>query len=37
MDIAGTAWTKGERPTGPRFATGFGVRILNHWISSTQE
>ncbi len=37
MDIAGTAWTKTDKPTVPKFGTGFGVRVLHEWIASTQE
>ena len=37
MDIAGTAWIKGERPTVPKFGTGFGVRVLNDLIAEYYE
>lgn len=37
MDIAGVAWTKSAKPTVPKYGTGFGVRLLNHWISETYE
>lgn len=37
LDIAGTAWIKGDRPTVPRCATGFGVRLLNHLVSQYYE
>lgn len=32
MDIAGVAWIKSHRPTAPKPATGFGVRVLNQLI-----
>jgi leucyl aminopeptidase len=32
LDIAGTAWTSDAKPTTPKGATGFGVRILNDYI-----
>lgn len=32
MDIAGVSWVKADRPTAPKPATGFGVRILNQLI-----
>jgi leucyl aminopeptidase len=32
LDIAGTAWIKSERPTVPRFGTGFGVRLLHRFV-----
>ncbi|MEM6603158.1 MAG: leucyl aminopeptidase [Pseudomonadota bacterium] len=32
LDIAGTAWTYEERPTNPKGATGFGVRLLNQFV-----
>jgi leucyl aminopeptidase len=28
IDIAGTAWIKGDKPTVPRGGTGYGVRLL---------
>ncbi len=33
MDIAGTAWIKSDRPTCPKYATGFGVRTLDRLIA----
>lgn len=32
IDIAGTAWWKSEKPTVPRGATGFGVRLLYQMV-----
>lgn len=32
MDIAGVSWVKADRPTAPKPATGFGVRILNSLV-----
>ena len=37
MDIAGTAWSKKEKPTVPKFASGFGVRVLNQLIFDNYE
>jgi leucyl aminopeptidase len=37
MDIAGTAWIKGDRPTVPKYGTGFGVRTLDKLIANTYE
>lgn len=34
MDIAGTAWVKADKPTVPKYGTGFGVRTLFEWIKS---
>ena len=34
MDIAGTSWVKADRPTAPKPATGFGVRVLNRLVQS---
>lgn len=34
LDIAGTAWIKKDKPTVPKFGTGFGVRILEHVIAN---
>ncbi len=33
MDIAGTAWVKKDKPTVPKFGTGFGVRVLERFIA----
>lgn len=32
LDIAGTAWREKAKPTTPKGATGFGVRLLTEWI-----
>ena len=37
MDIAGTAWIKKDRDTGPKFGTGFGVRLLDRLIADNYE
>lgn len=37
MDIAGTAWIKQDKPTVPKFGTGFGVRVLDRLISENYE
>ena len=34
LDIAGTAWLKEAKPTCPKGATGWGVRILNEYIKN---
>ena len=34
MDIAGTAWIKADKPTVPKYGTGFGVRVLEHLACS---
>ncbi len=37
LDIAGVAWTKKHSALTPRGAVGWGVRLLNHWISENHE
>lgn len=37
MDIAGTAWIKADRPTVPRYGTGFAVRTLDRMIANAYE
>ena len=37
LDIAGTAWIKSDKPTVPKFGTGFGVRVLNQLINDYYE
>ncbi len=37
MDIAGTAWRKSDKPTSPRFGTGFGVRVLDRLVADNYE
>lgn len=37
MDIAGTAWSKKDKPTVPKYGSGFGVRILNQLIAEYYE
>lgn len=34
LDIAGTAWQKEAKPTCPKGATGWGVRILNEYVKN---
>ncbi len=34
LDIAGTAWSKIDKPTVPKGGTGFGVRLLNRLAQS---
>jgi len=33
LDIAGMAWSTKEKPTVPKGATGFGVRLLNRFVA----
>ena len=37
LDIAGVAWADAPNAITPKGATGFGVTLLNHWISSQHE
>lgn len=37
MDIAGTAFIKSDKPTTPKFGTGFGVRVLDRLIADNYE
>ncbi|MCB1532739.1 MAG: leucyl aminopeptidase [Alphaproteobacteria bacterium] len=37
MDIAGTAYIKADKPTVPKFGTGFGVRVLDRLIANEYE
>jgi leucyl aminopeptidase len=37
LDIAGTAWTKKDKPTIPKGGTGFGVRLLNRLVADNFE
>ena len=37
MDIAGTAWVKSDKPTVPKFGTGFGVRVLDQLVKDSYE
>lgn len=37
MDIAGTAWSKRDRPTVPKFGSGFGVRVLDAFVAQNYE
>ena len=37
MDIAGTAYIKSDKPTVPKFGTGFGVRVLDRLIANMYE
>ncbi len=37
LDIAGTAWTDKARPTVPKGATGFGVRLLDRLVRDVCE
>ena len=33
IDIAGAAWNTYDKPTVPKGAAGFGVRLLHHWLT----
>jgi len=37
LDIAGTAWQSGSKPTSPSWGTGWGVRILNQLVADNYE
>jgi leucyl aminopeptidase len=37
LDIAGTAWTTKDKPTVPKGATGFGVRLLDAMVAEQHE
>ena len=37
LDIAGTAWTKADKPVCPKGATGFGVRLLDRMVADHYE
>jgi len=37
LDIAGTAWQSGAKPTSPSWGTGWGVRLLNRLVSDNFE
>ena len=37
LDIAGTAWSRSDDALGPKGATGYGVRLLNHFIAENYE
>ena len=37
LDIAGVAWSKKDKPTVPKGATAFGVRLLDRFVSDNFE
>jgi leucyl aminopeptidase len=37
LDIAGTAWTKKDKPTVPKGASGYGVRLLDRLVADHYE
>ena len=37
LDIAGTAWSSKDKPTTPKGATAFGVRLLDRLIAANYE
>ncbi|MBE9552955.1 MAG: leucyl aminopeptidase, partial [Proteobacteria bacterium] len=37
LDIAGMAWSKESKPTVPKGATGFGVRLLDRFVADNCE
>lgn len=37
IDIAGTAWRKSDKPLCPKYASGFGVRVLDRLIAARYE
>jgi len=37
LDIAGVAWSKKDKPTVPKGATAFGVRLLDRFVADVFE
>ncbi len=37
LDIAGVTWSKKDRPTTPKGATAFGVRLLDRYVADNHE
>ena len=37
IDMAGTAWSKEDRPLAPKGATGYGIRLLERLIAEHYE
>jgi leucyl aminopeptidase len=37
LDIAGVTWSKKDKPTVPKGGTAFGVRLLDHFVSTFYE
>jgi len=37
LDIAGVTWSKKDKPTIPKGGTAFGVRLLDHFVSTHYE
>ena len=37
LDIAGMAWTSKAKPTIPKGATGYGVRLLDQFVENYYE
>ena len=37
LDIAGVAWTKKDKPTCPKGATAYGVRLLDRFVADNYE
>jgi leucyl aminopeptidase len=37
LDIAGVTWSDKDKPTVPKGATAFGVRLLDRWIKANHE
>lgn len=37
LDIAGMAWGSKEKPTSPKGATGYGVRLLDRYVADVHE
>jgi leucyl aminopeptidase len=37
LDIAGMAWTEKDRPTVPKGASAFGVRLLDRFVADNYE
>jgi leucyl aminopeptidase len=37
LDIAGVTWSKKDKPTVPKGATAFGVRLLDRFVAEHYE
>jgi leucyl aminopeptidase len=37
LDIAGVAWSKKDKPTCPKGATGWGVRLIDRLVADHYE
>jgi len=37
VDIAGVTWLTKDKPTAPKGASGFGVRLIDQWVQSLEQ